>query len=283
MEAIVKITFLLVLYFLICLTSQLALAGTQLLMSNQQASDAATTTEIAIQNGKLRLEDSDSNKRDRQLMIYDSATDSMMVINHNEKSYTIIDANTMNQIQQEMAQVKKQMEEQLANLPPEQRAMVEKMMQGKMMQGKMPMMSDPQAESKPKPKAQVNSTGKSTSISGFDCEFVEVTTSGEKKREMCVTDWGNLDNDKEVAAAFKGMIGFFDRMFQSMRKIAPMMEEMPFSEIEQIGGFPVQIKEFSGEQVKAVSKLLSVKSHDYSAQDFEPPKDYRKKELMSVR
>jgi oligoendopeptidase F len=62
-------------------------------------------------------------------VIFNSQSRNMMIISHAEKSYMIFDENTASNIKSE---IDKAMEEALAQVPPEQRAMVERMMKQQM-------------------------------------------------------------------------------------------------------------------------------------------------------
>ena len=57
--------------------------------------------------------------------------DLFLMINHDDKTYTVIDEATLEQIGSRMSAAMTKMEAQLAQMPPEQRAMMEKMMQGR--------------------------------------------------------------------------------------------------------------------------------------------------------
>ncbi len=97
-------------------------------------------------------------------VILNSQSRNMMIISHAEKSYMIFDENTASNIKSE---IDKAMEEALAQVPPEQRAMVERMMKQQMgnMNGGAPQM---QMEM---PKAEIQKVGRSDTINGISCEY----------------------------------------------------------------------------------------------------------------
>ena len=105
-------------------------AGTELVMAVQGAAKEgqSSQTKIAIHQGKLRLDSDDLATSDQQQMIYDNQSDNMTIVDHSNQTYMVLDAATMDQFKQQMEMVKKQMQAQLANVPPEQRAMMQKMM-----------------------------------------------------------------------------------------------------------------------------------------------------------
>ncbi|MGI9235091.1 MAG: hypothetical protein ACR2RD_15770, partial [Woeseiaceae bacterium] len=53
-------------------------------------------------------------------------------MNHKDRSYIVMDEAMLDKVSTKISDAMKQMEAQMANMPPEQRAMVEKMMEGRM-------------------------------------------------------------------------------------------------------------------------------------------------------
>ena len=61
-------------------------------------------------------------------MIFDAEKQTLWMIDDKDKSYTIIDKATLDQMAKQMDQASAQMQEMMAKLPPEQRRMMEKQM-----------------------------------------------------------------------------------------------------------------------------------------------------------
>ena len=53
-------------------------------------------------------------------------------MDHKDKSYIVMDEAMLDEVSAQMSEAMKEMEAQLASMPPEQRAMVEQMMKGQM-------------------------------------------------------------------------------------------------------------------------------------------------------
>jgi len=83
-----------------------------------------------------------------------------------------------------MSEAMKQMEETLKNVPPEQREMVERMMQGRM-KG-MPTPTAPRSE------PTVRSLGQSDIVSGIRCDWKEVSRDDIVELKVCVCDWKDI-------------------------------------------------------------------------------------------
>ena len=121
-------------------------------------------------------------------MIYKPATKEMIAIDHGAQEYYVIDQAMMDQMAVQVSDAMRQMQEALAAMPPEQRALAEQMMQGRM----------PQPQAAPQPKATLSKTGEGDTIAGFDCDYYDVTQDGRKFRELCVTDWEDIEEGADI-------------------------------------------------------------------------------------
>ena len=133
-------------------------------------------------------------------MIYRGDRREIMVIDHGKKSYMVVDGEMIEKLGNQMQGLEKQLADALKNAPPEQRAMLEKMMRDRM---------PPQAQAQSAPKPEVRRTGETGTHSGYPCVKYEVFTEGRKVRELWVTDWDNVEGGKEAVGAFEGMSDFF--------------------------------------------------------------------------
>lgn len=93
---------------------------------------AVTTSTIRVDQDRVRVDASDARRQ--HVFIYRADTETMYMINPREKSYHQMTKQdlerVMGQFGGQMAQTRKMMEEQLKNVPPEQRQIVEQMMKG---------------------------------------------------------------------------------------------------------------------------------------------------------
>jgi hypothetical protein len=257
--------------FSTCIMALPAGAGTEVLMEVDQGMGTKGPSTLAIQDGKVRINAGATSSDSNNVMIYDSQSDAMIVVDHSDKTFMVFDAQAMNQIQAQMAMVKKQMEQQLASMPAEQREMMKNMMQNR-----MPGVFVEQA-----PVSKImQKTGKTETIAGYQCEVTDLLSAGVKTRELCVTDWDDISNHQEISTAMLGMMRFFDRMMETLTQNLPINKEMPFAELEKLGGFPVKMSAFEGGKLKETSQLISIKDKKYAADFFSVPKGYKKREMM---
>ena len=83
-------------------------------------------TKIHIKDGKVRMDDS----KGEGYTLYDSAKKEMTFVNHAERTFTRMDEASMNELAGQVGSAMAEMRKELENMPPEQRAMVERMMGG---------------------------------------------------------------------------------------------------------------------------------------------------------
>ena len=187
-------------------------------------------------------------------------------IDHDKKEYTEIDKKMMEQMGQSMGTAMKQMEEQMANMPPEQRAMMEQMMKGQMQ-----MMT--QAASEP---TTLKKTGEKKKISGYKCTKYELLRGTEKVYEMWMTDWKNIKEGKELMAAFKVMSQFFMSLIEAY-KDSPFIQAIdnPYSYANELNGFPVLTRSIEDGVVTYEATLKGVEKKSIPKDTFNPPKGYK--------
>ena len=255
------------------LISSAGFAGTQIIMDVTAPGDKSPKqATMDIQNDLMRMETPpEADGEVQPVVIFDAKKQTMLMIDHTNKSYFKVDPQTMKQIKSRMEMMKKQMEAQMANMPAEQRAMMEKMMKER-----MPGMQD---SDKKKVPHEVRKTSRSDSAGGYDCQVAEVYRGQKKLREMCVTKWSEIRNGDEVSSAFKGMV----RMMKDFQDSVGQMgggEDMPFTELEKLGGFPIISTESQGDSKGEVSRVVSIKDKSFDKTRFEPPKGYRLQSMM---
>lgn len=195
-------------------------------------------------------------------------------VNHKERSYIVMDEAMLDQVSAKINDAMKEMEAQLANMPPEQRAMVEQMMKGRM-QGMM----DQKGESAPAPRVESMGNGKWKS---HECQEYAVFEGPQKVQEVCAAKLDDVDGSDEVIEAFTAMAAYIKKMTESM----PMMDNdglNPGELMEQIDGFPVHMVDYLNGQVVKEMSLDSVIEQDLDPDMFTVPKGYRREDPFAGR
>lgn len=232
-------------------------------------------SKMYIKDKKLRIVgfDNDDDSEDASEAIFDSNLSQMTIIHLDSKQYTVMDKAALNQMKQRIQDMKKQMEAQLAKMPPERAKMMRQAMEGR-----MGMSQRAQASKK-----EMKKTGKNHTIGGYSCEVVETISEGVKVREYCVTDWPKLKNHAEISSAMMGMNDFVEEMMETMQGVSANEESSPFSDIKKLNGFPVMIKEFKNGQLQESTELLSISAESISADFFSVPAGFAKRSMMGER
>ena len=119
--------------FFICL---LGMAGTanagvvfRIEVQDLFAGGQVEITEIKIDGNRMRTDSGGSNPT---TMIFLGESDEMYMIDHTEKTYIVMDRETVEAMANRMSEAMQQMEAAMAQVPPEQREMMERMMKGRM-------------------------------------------------------------------------------------------------------------------------------------------------------
>jgi hypothetical protein len=233
------------------------------------------TVEISTQDGVSRMEVTSVSSDESGGMIFREKTREFIAIDHEQKEYYVIDEAAMERIGGQLSTAMQQMQDALADMPPEQRAMAEQMMKQHL--------PAPAPAPAPAPMT-VRKTGASETINGFRCEYYEVQQQGAKIRELCVTDWSDIDGGRDPADSMLAMAGFFDKMAQQFSSGSGMdvMEQQRelFQHMRELGGYPVLTREFDDSgRVESESRLKSAGTSDIDPALFDPPQGYRKKDL----
>ena len=189
--------------------------------------------------------------------------DEFLYLDHAQKNYMVMDEAMLEGISQQINQAMKQMEAELANLPPEQRAMVEEMMKGQM--GSMGMNMEI-------PVLEVREIG-SGSYQSYDCTLVEMLEDGTKIQEICSVDFSEVDGSGELRDSFMRMGSLLNKLYDSIPFSGQGIRN-PMEMLDELKGFPVRAVEFENGTAVRETVLESSKEMDIDADTFELPSGY---------
>ena len=224
---------------------------------------------MTVDGKKLKMTMHDAGNT-QSTVIYRGDREEILLINHGDHTWRAMDKATMINLGQHINPAMEKMQEMLKNMPPERRAIMEKMFAG---QGINPAMMGGKVE------MQVKKTGESQSINGYPCVKYETRRGNEKVAEHCVSDWKQVPGSQEARGVFHDMAAFSQEVWQGAFKGGGG----PASFLESIGkieGYPVLTRIFSNGTIVAESRLTGVEEKSISAPEFDPPKDYVKKDFL---
>jgi len=256
----------LVLFFALLSLSSHTYAGVVMELATKNATGQETSrTSIFAQGEKVRMDENDSQVS----MIF--LGDEFLVLDHKKKNYVVMDDEMLEQVSTQISAAMQQMQAQLADLPPAQRAMVEEMMKGKM-RGLMAQGDDPS----PAPRVEAIGSGEWKS---HPCDKYAVFEGMEKTQEICATDFQEIEGSEEMMQAFHNMAEFVTKLTESM----PMGNGgglNPGELMDQINGFPVHTLEYENGVVTIEVLLESVAEQDIDENLFSVPTGYKKQDLL---
>lgn len=258
-------------FLLFFLMSSVAQAGVVMDMVVRDAAGQETDrSRIYAQSKMIRMDHGEGDATASMIFLGDR----FLYVDHSDESYIVMDEAALNEVSSKINEAMKEMEAQLAEMPPEQRAMVEQMMKGRM----SGMMSQ-QAEAAPKPRLE--SMGKKEWRS-YSCRQYAVYEEAKKTQEICAATLDDVAGADEVVEAFIGMAAYIEKMTESM----PMMANDGFNPGElmaEIDGFPVHTIDYRNGQVMTETSLDSVDEQDLDPALFAAPDGYRRQDPFGSR
>ena len=255
---------------LILWTPSIANAGVVMEMVTKDAAGTETDrTKIYAQDERIRMEHSGPGGADATMIFLG---DRFLYVDHSEETYMVMDEAMLEDVSSKINEAMKEMEAQLAAMPPEQRAMVEQMMKGQM-QGMM------QKEPRERPALRIESTGRGEWQSERCTEY-DVFTGDQLSQQICAADLDEIDGGDEMIAAFRSMAAFIEKMTESMPMVSNDQPN-PGELMEQIDGFPVHTIDYANGSKISESTVDSVAEEDLDDTLFSPPDGYRRQDPMS--
>ena len=163
----------------------------------------------------------------------------------------------MKQMAEQMSGMMAQMQAAMKNMPPEQRAMMEKMMKGKM----------PQAAAAA-PKTVYTAKG-SGSVNGFSCTKYEGDLSGVKESEVCAALPAQIKLTPADLQIFEKMKQFSSSSLSALAN-SPVKISVPsgYGFEEGYEGLPIQKTDFENGQATKRSELKSITRTNFTDADF---------------
>lgn len=227
-------------------------------------SDAAGPAHRLLAQGEmLRIESTDPARG--LVMIF--RDDTMFLLDPGPKKYYRLDPKSLEAIGAQIHDAMAQMEAQLAGLPPEQRASVEKMMKGR-----FPGLGEP-------PEITVEREGSET-VGKWTCSKYGVYEGGTKTSEVFTAPSSDLDGVGEALDSFRAFARFSEKVLESLPAGAMGgMLQNPLRMMDQMEGVPVLTRRFEGGRASQETSLKSVTRQDLAADLFQPPPGYKQADL----
>ncbi len=245
---------------LICLLSTQAYAGNVMELVTRDMSGNELDRMTSYTDGTRSRMDQSSADGSFSIIFLD---DEFLYLDHGQKNYMVMDEAMLEGISQQINQAMKEMEAELAKMPPEQRAMVEEMMKGQMGGMGMDMHI---------PVLEIREIG-SGSYESYDCTLVEMFEDGVKIQEICTVDFSEVDGSGELRDSFVRMGTLLSKLYDSIPFAGEGIRN-PMEMLDELKGFPVRAIEFEDGKAAVETVLESSKEMDIDANKFELPSGY---------
>lgn len=241
---------------------------------HEQSPPKVESIEAAAEGRNIKMEIAPGSDNDDGEMIFRGDRREMIVVDHKDKSYIVMDEATMQRIAGQVGGIMSQIEEALKNVPEDKRAMVEQMMKERMPQ---------QQARSPRSKSEIKKTGERGTKNGFPCVKYDVFRGGQKIRELWVTDWDNVEGGSDVVDIWNDMGEFYTEMLDAIPDFGQDNRggDPAFVHMKELGGFPVVTKEFEDDgSLSDESSLRSARRRTLDPADFEPPAGYKRRSMF---
>ena len=197
---------------------------------------------------------------------------SIYALDPDKKSYTVVDKAAMDRMGGQLAEMRKKMEAQMANMPPERRAMMEQMM-SQMGGG---------AGAKQAVKREVTATGRTETVGGFKCKVWEVSVDGVKDQELCAAAPGSLPGGTEVLATMREIGEMLKGLTEGMGSMARRNATDSWADLAKINGIPILTRDFAGGKASSEMRLSVIRSESVPGSMFEVPAGYTQRKMPTM-
>jgi len=191
--------------------------------------------------------------------------DAVYVIDTKKKSYFLLDRAAMKRLAGQMGALREQMNAQLANVPPEQRAMVERMMGGGM------------AGAAAQSIATVD-TGRSEKVDGRACRVWDVKLNDQVTQQHCVVPFEALPGKEDLRAIVERMAA----LTEELRKAMPQMEASMSDVGGGMNGYPVLTRYYErGKPSSRERRVSAWREESVPADKFALPAGYQQRDIAA--
>ncbi|MBD3162291.1 MAG: DUF4412 domain-containing protein [Candidatus Eisenbacteria bacterium] len=220
------------------------------------------TNEMVVTDHRFRVE------HEQGLVIFRGDRDLLWVVQSAKGEYLELTEKDMEDLAAKMDGAMAEMEEALKNLPPEQRAMAEKMMAGKL----------PPEMTGASEKRTVEEMGQSRKINGFQTSGYRLLRDGKPAAEVWAASPGDLGLEKKDVAVFEEFGAFMKTAVPGMESLADRYA-MAFEDPGEgeVPGFPILRieKNESGEEIGR-TEVVAIDRGEVAETLFELPEGLEK-------
>ncbi len=230
-----------------------------------QIKETASKVYISGENVKVVQEGS------RAYFIFRGEEDLVWLVDEEQEKYIQIDEELLNEIKSTIEQMK----EQLENMPPQQREMVETMMKQRMRQHGLAVEEEDSLK--------YNHTDETKDINNYPCRKTELLKGSARIGDLWVTDWENIEHKEVLESAYTAMMDF-------VGSLSGVFEEGVYQEYigelfvrrdvdGELEGMVISSVHYNdSDQPVAETTLNKIEPEDLPDKTFLPPENYQLEE-----
>jgi hypothetical protein len=223
------------------------------------------TNKIYVDSDRMRMEAQALGGN--QVVIFRQDKGLFWVIDQKAATYMEITKQDLQQMKAKMKETNAMMEERMKNLPPEQKQMMEKMMQGR----DMPMGQSAGV------KTIYKKAGISEKVNQWVCAKYEGYRENKKIKEVWTTDWKSLGLTPENFKVMKDLSEFFEEFAKDMASSFDQVGSEEWEKQQGYSGIPVKTLAFTDGHLRASTEVTEVKQESLDPKLFDLPEKLTKK------
>jgi hypothetical protein len=236
------------------------------------------SSRIRVAPDRLRIDPAegavDDGGEEEMTTIFRRERNDFLVVDHSDEAFVLMDQNGIDQLVSQLKATMKQLDEQMASLPDEQRQMMLRA-----------MMEEEQRAAD----TRLVRTEQTAEKGGFPCVLYEVRVRDELIRQVWVASWDDMPEPEVMRGALEGMEEFFDRLTGALAQVTSSVAGFqaldlsggsPFEELREMGGFPMHSLDYVDGELVSETRVKSVKSAEIPGTIFAAPINYRQRTLF---
>jgi hypothetical protein len=268
-EYMKRIWLFLPLFFVLTIFAGLSQAGviiTSIDTSFDNPGDSGTSTAYIGDTG-MRVET--RSEGEDNIAIFRSDKNVFWIINTNDKTYTEMTKNDIRALKNQMDQAMQMMQEQMKNMPPEQRAMMEQMMKGRG--------SPAQPE-----KTVYKKVASGVKVNKWKCDKYEGYRGGEMTEEVWTTSWKDFGIEQKDFRVMQNMGDFMGELSSDVASQFHVGSD-EWEKEQGYPGVPVKTISYSMGRQQHKTEIQVIKKERFDSSLFDLPSGLKKQSISDMQ
>lgn len=226
------------------------------------------TQRLLTQGGAARMERSRGESDSSYVIFRD---DVLYVVEPAQRRYAAIDRKTVETMAGTMSAAMNEMRARLAKMPPEQRAMMERMMGNRGAAAAAPRAA-------PAP-LQARDLGRSEKAAGRSCRLWELSRAGVVEQQLCVVPFSAVPGKEDLLTLSKRMMALMRPLADALPDRGSVGSSRDLEAMETVQGYPLLIREYEGGKPTGREIVLQTwREQSLAASEFEVPANFRRRD-----